>query len=63
MAVGCIPEKIVTAFQLVHDENVNEEDALNKCKDAVFRVGEMENDIGNLPSQGKRVIGCWNRVK
>lgn len=52
LAVGCIPEKIVTAFQLVHDENVNEEDALNKCKDAVFRVGEMENDIGNLPSQG-----------
>ncbi|KAK4360108.1 hypothetical protein RND71_022337 [Anisodus tanguticus] len=52
LAVGCTPEKIVTAFQLVHDENVNEEDALNKCKDAVFRVGEMESDIENLSSQG-----------
>ncbi|XP_004250299.1 uncharacterized protein [Solanum lycopersicum] len=47
MAVGCTPEKIVTAFQLVHDENVNEEDALNKCKHSVFCVGEMENDIEN----------------
>ncbi|KAM3328155.1 regulation of nuclear pre-mRNA domain-containing protein 1B [Capsicum galapagoense] len=52
LAVGCTPEKIVTAFQLVHDENVNEEDALNKCKDAVFRVGEMGRDIDNLSSQG-----------
>ncbi|XP_006352321.1 regulation of nuclear pre-mRNA domain-containing protein 1B-like [Solanum tuberosum] len=52
LAVGCTPEKIVTAFQLVHDENVNEEDALNKCKHSVFRVGEMENDIENRSSQG-----------
>lgn len=52
LAVGCTPEKIVTAFQLVHDENVNEEDALNKCKDAVFRIGEMGKDIDNLSSQG-----------
>ncbi|XP_009771164.1 uncharacterized protein [Nicotiana sylvestris] len=52
LAVGCTPEKIVTAFQLVHDENVNEEDALNKCKDAVFCAGEMESDIENLTSQG-----------
>ncbi|KAK4369679.1 hypothetical protein RND71_009154 [Anisodus tanguticus] len=52
LAVGCTPEKIVTAFQLVHDENVNEEDALNKCKDAVFCVGEMESDIETLSSQG-----------
>ncbi|CAN4114619.1 unnamed protein product [Withania somnifera] len=53
LAVGCTPEKIVTAFQLVHDENVNEEDALNKCKDAVFRIGEMKSDIENLAPQGK----------
>lgn len=52
LAVGCTPEKIVTAFQLVHDENVNEEGALTKCKDAVFRVGEMKSDIENLGSLG-----------
>ncbi|WMV52983.1 hypothetical protein MTR67_046368, partial [Solanum verrucosum] len=58
MAVGCTPEKIVTAFQLVHDENVNEEDALNKCKHSVFRVGEMENDIENRSSQVIVEIAC-----
>ncbi|CAN4126995.1 unnamed protein product [Withania somnifera] len=52
LAAGCTPEKIVTAFQLVHDENVNEADALNKCKEAVFCVGEMKSDIENLLSQG-----------
>ncbi|XP_055827494.1 uncharacterized protein LOC129895754 [Solanum dulcamara] len=52
LSVGCTPEKIVTAFQQVHDEHVNEEGALTKCKESVFRVGEMENDTENLSSQG-----------
>lgn len=48
-----MPEKILTGFQLVHDENVNEEAALNKCKDAVTRVGEIERDVESISAQGK----------
>lgn len=49
-----MPEKIVTAFQTVHDEQVNEEAALNKCKTAVQNVGKLEVDAENTSGEGKR---------
>lgn len=52
LAVGCMPEKIVTGFHSVLDENVNEEAALNKCKDAVNRVGEIEKNVEIMSAQG-----------
>ncbi|KAL0428375.1 UNVERIFIED_CONTAM: Regulation of nuclear pre-domain-containing protein 1B [Sesamum latifolium] len=52
LAVGGLPEKILTALQLVHDEAVNEEAALNKCRNAVSCVREIEKDVVNAASQG-----------
>ncbi|XP_011079144.1 regulation of nuclear pre-mRNA domain-containing protein 1B [Sesamum indicum] len=52
LAVGGLPEKIVTALQLVHDEAVSEEAALNKCRNAVSCVQEIEKDVVNASSQG-----------
>ncbi|CAH9068933.1 unnamed protein product [Cuscuta epithymum] len=52
LAIGEVPERIITAFQVLYDECTNEEGALNKCKDALFHFKEMENDIANVFSQG-----------
>lgn len=52
LAVGGFPEKILTAFQSVHDEYSNEEDALNKCKAAVHHVEKIEDDVENTSNQG-----------
>ncbi|KAI3446595.1 hypothetical protein Pfo_029533 [Paulownia fortunei] len=52
LAVGGLPEKILTALQLVHDEVVNEEVALTKCRNAVSCVREIEKDVLNASSQG-----------
>ncbi|CAI9787478.1 unnamed protein product [Fraxinus pennsylvanica] len=51
LAVGGIPEKILTAFQLVHDEDVNEEAALKQCRTAVSCIQEMEKEVQNVSSQ------------
>ena len=53
MTVGGAPEKIITAFHLVHDENATEDTALNNCEGAVHRFGDLEREIetqgeGNL---------------
>lgn len=53
LAVGSMPEKIITAFQSVHDEHVNEDTVLNKCKAAVRRVGKMEKDVEDASIHGK----------
>lgn len=53
LAVGDMPEKILTAFQLAHDENVPEETALNKCKAAASLVGKMEKEVEITSAQGK----------
>ncbi|KAI3760708.1 hypothetical protein L1987_51107 [Smallanthus sonchifolius] len=45
LAVGSAPEKIMTAFHLVHDENAAEDTALNNCEGAVHRFGDLERDI------------------
>ncbi|VFQ61584.1 unnamed protein product [Cuscuta campestris] len=52
LAIGDIPERIITAFQTLHDETTNEKGALNKCKDALSNFKEMEEDIMNISSQG-----------
>ncbi|PIN20922.1 Regulator of nuclear mRNA [Handroanthus impetiginosus] len=52
LAVGGLPEKILTAFQLVHDEIVNEEVALNNCRNAASSVREIEENVSNLSPQG-----------
>ncbi|KAL8241508.1 hypothetical protein R6Q59_014862, partial [Mikania micrantha] len=45
LSVGGTPEKIMTAFHLVHDENAAEDTALNNCEGAVRRFGDLERDI------------------
>lgn len=45
LAVGGMPEKIVSAFQSVQDQHFNEDTALNKCKTAVHHVEKMEKDV------------------
>ncbi|GER25997.1 regulation of nuclear pre-mRNA domain-containing protein 1B [Striga asiatica] len=52
LAVGGLPEKILTAMQLVQDEVANEETALIKCHDAVSCVREIEKDAVNASRQG-----------
>ncbi|KAG6413140.1 hypothetical protein SASPL_125842 [Salvia splendens] len=52
IAVGGLPEKILTALQLVHDEAANEEAALDKFQKAISSVQEIEKDILYASSQG-----------
>ncbi|KAJ4980058.1 hypothetical protein NE237_010838 [Protea cynaroides] len=54
LAIGGIAEKIITAFQAVHDEHFNEDTALNKCKAAIRLVGKMEKDVDNACTQGNQ---------
>lgn len=53
MAVGGLPEKILTAFQSVLDEHSTEEAALSKCSGSVRHVGKIEEDVENNIIQGK----------
>ncbi|XP_042003446.1 regulation of nuclear pre-mRNA domain-containing protein 1A-like isoform X1 [Salvia splendens] len=52
IAVGGLPEKILTALQLVHDEAAKEEAALGKFQKAISSVQEIEKDILYASSQG-----------
>eukprot|EP00252_Welwitschia_mirabilis_P018008 TRINITY_DN40155_c0_g1_i1.p1 TRINITY_DN40155_c0_g1~~TRINITY_DN40155_c0_g1_i1.p1 ORF type:complete len:569 (+),score=150.93 TRINITY_DN40155_c0_g1_i1:511-2217(+) len=45
LAVGGTPEKIISAFQAVHDGHNEEDVILNKCKDAVKCVERMDKDV------------------
>lgn len=54
LAIGCLPEKIITALHSVNEEHPNEEAALNKCNAAVCKVGKLVEDVENTLSQGKR---------
>lgn len=47
-----MPEKILTSFQTVNDQNVNEQDAFNKFKSAILRAGEIERNAEGMSSQG-----------
>lgn len=59
MAVGGLPEKILTAFQSVSDEHLDEEAALNKCKAAVFHVGKIREEVENGLSLGKGSVSSF----
>ncbi|KAG9135513.1 hypothetical protein Leryth_024916 [Lithospermum erythrorhizon] len=52
LAVGAMPEKIVSAFQVVHDENSNEETAIGKREGAISHVEELQKDVGKFCGQG-----------
>ncbi|KAL5546892.1 hypothetical protein UlMin_006579 [Ulmus minor] len=52
LAVGGLPEKIITAFQSVLDEHQKEEVALNKCSTVLQHVGKLEEDIESVLIQG-----------
>uniref|UniRef100_A0A1D1YW22 Regulation of nuclear pre-mRNA domain-containing protein 1B n=2 Tax=Anthurium amnicola TaxID=1678845 RepID=A0A1D1YW22_9ARAE len=54
LAVGGMPEKIVTAFQSVHDEHLNEDAALNKFLSAVQQVGKLEKEVDEACNQGSQ---------
>ncbi|XP_010931495.1 uncharacterized protein [Elaeis guineensis] len=54
LAVGGMPEKIVTAYQAVLDEHFNEDTALNKCKAAACCVEKMEKDVNDARAQGNQ---------
>lgn len=51
LAVGSMPEKLLTSFQSVHDQNVDEQDAFNKFKSAILRAGEIERNAEGMSSQ------------
>lgn len=53
LAVGGLPEKILTAFQSVLDQHLAEEATLNNCNDAVHHVGRIEEDVESSLTQGK----------
>ncbi|XP_027187594.1 uncharacterized protein [Cicer arietinum] len=55
LAVGCLPEKILTALHSVNEEHPNEEAALNKCKASVCQVGKVVEDAENTLSQGNQL--------
>ncbi|ONK61674.1 uncharacterized protein A4U43_C08F32400 [Asparagus officinalis] len=52
LAVGGMPEKIVTAYQSVLDEHFNEDTTLNKCKAAINLVERIAKDIDVSSMQG-----------
>ncbi|KAL6223490.1 hypothetical protein ACLB2K_006876 [Fragaria x ananassa] len=52
LAVGGLPEKLLTALQPVLDEHATEEGALNKCSVAARYVGKIEEDVENNLTQG-----------
>lgn len=52
LAVGALPEKIVTSYHSVHDQNVDEEAAFNKFKSVIFRGGEIERNVEEMSAHG-----------
>ncbi|CAL4995791.1 unnamed protein product [Urochloa decumbens] len=54
LTVGGVPEKIVTAYQLVLDKHFDEDTALNKCKSTVDVLGRINKDIGDASTIGNQ---------
>ncbi|XP_042379161.1 regulation of nuclear pre-mRNA domain-containing protein 1B-like isoform X1 [Zingiber officinale] len=52
LALGEMPEKIVTAYQSVFDEYSNEDTALSKCNDAAQVLERVEKNIDIVTKQG-----------
>ncbi|KAK7316051.1 hypothetical protein VNO77_34712 [Canavalia gladiata] len=55
LAVGCLPEKLLTSLHSVHDEHLNEEAALDKCNAVVHQVGKLVEDAENTLAQGNQL--------
>lgn len=56
LAVGAMPEKIISALHSVHDDRSKEDAALDKCKDAVCRMEKIEKDAEDSSSQGNQQV-------
>lgn len=54
LAVGGLPEKILTAFQSVLDEHPTEEAALSKCNATLCHLGKIEEDVESTLIQGNQ---------
>lgn len=52
LAVGGLPEKILTAYQSVLEENPYEDTALNKCNAAVQHLIKAGENVGSSLAQG-----------
>ncbi|XP_022718742.1 regulation of nuclear pre-mRNA domain-containing protein 2-like [Durio zibethinus] len=52
LAVGGLPEKILTTYQSVLEENPNEDTALNKCNAAVQHLSKIGEDVESNLAQG-----------
>ncbi|XP_065851821.1 uncharacterized protein [Euphorbia lathyris] len=59
LAVGGLPEKILTAFQSVIDEHLNEEAAINKCSAAVSNVAKIREELEIGPSLGNQQVAIF----
>ncbi|XP_022982898.1 regulation of nuclear pre-mRNA domain-containing protein 1A-like isoform X1 [Cucurbita maxima] len=52
LAVGGVPERILTAFQSVLDEHLTEDAALNDCSSATHHLNQIEEDLNASLAQG-----------
>ncbi|KAK8936054.1 hypothetical protein KSP39_PZI014049 [Platanthera zijinensis] len=55
LAVGGMPEKIVSAYQAVLDEHFDEDTALNKCKTAVRALTNIGKEVNDAYAHGSHV--------
>lgn len=63
LAVGGIPEKLLTAFQAVEEEHANEEAALSKCKTAIHYVTRIENDVEKTSIHGDQASALVDELQ
>ncbi|KAK8628184.1 hypothetical protein V6N13_063894 [Hibiscus sabdariffa] len=54
LAVGGRPEKILTAYQSVLDDNPNEDTVLNKCNAAVKNLSKLGENVESSLAQGNQ---------
>ncbi|XVF56749.1 hypothetical protein PTKIN_Ptkin06aG0145000 [Pterospermum kingtungense] len=54
LAVGGLPEKILTAYQSVLEDNPKEDTSLNKCNAAVHHLSKIGEDIESSLAQGNQ---------
>ncbi|KAE8699245.1 hypothetical protein F3Y22_tig00110584pilonHSYRG00398 [Hibiscus syriacus] len=54
LAVGGLPEKILTAYQSVLEDNPNEDTVLNKCNAAVQNLGNLGENVESSLTQGNQ---------
>ncbi|KAK8593993.1 hypothetical protein V6N13_042470 [Hibiscus sabdariffa] len=54
LAVGGLPERILTAYQSVLDDNPNEDTVLNKCNAAVQNLSKLGENIESSLAQGNQ---------